>query len=97
MWIGGVEGKLNMFDKLVNRLRVAWWGWKGGVRYAFKRSLEEWRRQNSDEQLRRLLAAMILVDVYMIVSQTLLDRKVALEDVLRNREEMDEYVSSLYQ
>jgi hypothetical protein len=97
MWIGGVEGKLNMFDKLVNRLRVAWWGWKGGVRYAFKRSLEEWRRQNSDEQLRRLLAAMILADVYMIVSQTLLDRKVALEDVLRNREEMDEYVSSLYQ
>jgi hypothetical protein len=76
---------------------VAWWGWRGGVRYAFKRSLEEWRRENGDEQLRRLLAAMILADVYVIVSQTLLDRKVSLEDVLRNREEMDEYVSSLYQ
>jgi hypothetical protein len=86
-----------MLGKLVSRLRLAWWALRGGVRLALRRSLEEWRRQNSDEQLRRLLAAMILADVYMIVSQTLLDRKMTMEDMLRNREEMDEYVSSLYQ
>jgi hypothetical protein len=86
-----------MLGRLVSRVRVAWWTLRGGVRLALRRSLEEWRRENGDEHLRRLLAAMILADVYMIVSQTLLDRKVTLEDVLRRREEMDEYVSSLYQ
>jgi hypothetical protein len=56
-----------MFDKLVNRLRVAWWGWKGGVRYAFKRSLEEWRKQNDDLLVRQMLATTLLVDLYSLI------------------------------
>jgi hypothetical protein len=64
-----------MFDKLVNRLRVAWWGFRGGVRYAFKRSLEEWRKQNSDLLARQMLATTLLVDLYSLIAQTLLDKK----------------------
>jgi hypothetical protein len=64
-----------MFDRLINRLRVAWWGWKGGVRYAFKRSLEEWRKQNDDLLVRQMLATTLLVDLYSLIGQTLLDKK----------------------
>ncbi len=64
-----------MFDKLINRLRVAWWGFRGGVRFAFKRSLEEWRKQNNDLITRQMLATTLLVDLYSLIGQTLLDKK----------------------
>ena len=90
-----------MFDKLVNRLRVAWWGWKGGVRYAFKRSLEEWRKQNSDIVARQVLATMLLIDLYMLIGQVLLDKKLEdLEQLARQmlgEREMDKDVSHMYQ
>jgi len=90
-----------MFDKLVNRLRVAWWGWKGGVRYAFKRSLEEWRRQNSDIVARQMLATVLLVDLYMLIGQVLLDRRpeeveLLVRQMLGERG-MDKEVSHMYQ
>ncbi len=82
---------------LLNRIKLAWWALRGGVRYAFKQSLLEWRKRNNDLVARQMLATALLLDMQDIILEALLDKKPLSTQYNIQEEKENEIAKTMYQ
>ena len=82
---------------LLARIKLAWWALRGGVRYAFKQSLLEWRKRNNDLVARQMLATALLLDMQDIILEALLDKKPLNTQYNIQEEKENEIAKTMYQ